>query len=256
MNGTILYTADVNAPTGFRAATLEEIMSGARQALALRVRKGTELNSPQRTRDYLMTRLANREFETFTLIYLDNRHRLIACEDLFRGTIDGASVHPCEVVKEALKHNAAAVILAHNQPLRRRRAEPRRRAHHSAPARSAAARGHPSPRSLERRRRRDPQVRGTWIALTVEGASAPYFCCLNRCPCVHAGPGVWRATEPRVRLAIAPSGISDRPELALVIDSCTANDYRRCMLMCSGLTGLAASRLGDIAKSTVWATGT
>src|SRR5450755_3196845 len=116
MNGTILYTTDVNAPTGFRAATLEEIMNGAHKALALRVRKGTELNSAQRTRDYLMTRLANREFETFTLIYLDNRHRLIACQDLFRGTTDGASVHPREVVKEALKHNAAAVILAHNHP--------------------------------------------------------------------------------------------------------------------------------------------
>jgi DNA repair protein RadC len=63
-----------------------------------------------------MTRLATREFETFCLIYLDNRHRLIACEDLFRGTIDGASVHPREVVKEALRHNAAAVILAHNHP--------------------------------------------------------------------------------------------------------------------------------------------
>jgi DNA repair protein RadC len=83
-------------------------MTGARQALAMRVRKGTELNSPQQTRDYRMTRLANREFETFTLIYLDNRHRLITCQDLFRGTIDGASVHPREVVKEALKHNAAA----------------------------------------------------------------------------------------------------------------------------------------------------
>jgi DNA repair protein RadC len=116
MNGTILYTTDVNAPTGFRPATIEEIMTGARQALSNRIRKGTELSSPQRTRDYLMTRLATREFETFCVIYLDNRHRLIACEDLFRGTIDGASVHPREVVKEALKHNAAAVILAHNHP--------------------------------------------------------------------------------------------------------------------------------------------
>jgi DNA repair protein RadC len=95
MNGTILYTTDSNAPNGFRRATLEEIMTGARQTLALRVRKGTELTSPQRARDYLMTRL-------------DNCHRLIACEDLFRGTIDGASVDPREVVKEALKHNAAA----------------------------------------------------------------------------------------------------------------------------------------------------
>jgi DNA repair protein RadC len=108
MNGTILYTTDSNAPNGFRRATLEEIMTEARQTLALRVRKGTELTSPQRARDYLMTRLANREFETFTLIYLDNCHRLIACEDLFRGTIDGASVDPREVVKEALKHNADA----------------------------------------------------------------------------------------------------------------------------------------------------
>jgi DNA repair protein RadC len=116
MNGTILYTTDVNAPKGFRPATLEEIMTGARLALSNRIRKGTELTSPQRTRDYLMARLATREYETFTLIYLDNRHRLIACEDLFRGTIDGASVHPREVVKEALRHYAAAVILAHNHP--------------------------------------------------------------------------------------------------------------------------------------------
>jgi DNA repair protein RadC len=68
-------------------------MTGARQALSNRVRKGTALTSPQRIRDYLMTRLATREFETFTLIYLDTRHRLIACEDLFRGTIDEASAH-------------------------------------------------------------------------------------------------------------------------------------------------------------------
>src|ERR1019366_7160376 len=101
---TFLYTTDVNAPTDFRPATLEENMTGVRQALALRIRKGTELTSPQKTRDYLMTRLATREFETFCVIYLDNRHRLIACEDLFRGTIDGASVHPREVVKEALRH--------------------------------------------------------------------------------------------------------------------------------------------------------
>jgi DNA repair protein RadC len=116
MNGTILYTTDGNAESGFRLATIEEIMAGARQALALRFRRGTDLSSPQRARDYLMTRLAQREHEVFTIIYLDNRHRLIACQELFRGTIDGASVHPREVVKEALRHNAAALILAHNHP--------------------------------------------------------------------------------------------------------------------------------------------
>ena len=61
-------------------------------------------------------RLAQHPYEVFTLIYLDNRHRFIAAEDLFRGTIDGATVHPREVVKEALKHNAAVVIIAHNHP--------------------------------------------------------------------------------------------------------------------------------------------
>jgi hypothetical protein len=61
MNLKPLYTTGVNAPTGFRPAILEEIMTGARQALALRVRKGTRLSSSQRTRDYLMRRLATRE---------------------------------------------------------------------------------------------------------------------------------------------------------------------------------------------------
>ena len=60
--------------------------------------------------------LGNRDHEIFAAIFLDNRHRLIAIRELFRGTIDGASVHPREVAKEALQHNAAAVILAHNHP--------------------------------------------------------------------------------------------------------------------------------------------
>ena len=116
MSGTTLYTTDANTATGFRTATLDEIMAGARHALSIRIRKGAVLNSPKATADFLIARLAQREYETFTLIYLDTRHRLIACQDLFRGTIDGASVHPREVVKEALRHNAAAVILAHNHP--------------------------------------------------------------------------------------------------------------------------------------------
>jgi DNA repair protein RadC len=116
MSTPILYTTDISNPSGFRAATLDEIMAAARHALSIRVRKGTLLDSPKATADYFTARLAGREHEVFTLIYLDNRHRLIACDDLFRGTIDGASVHPREVVKEALRHNAAAVILAHNHP--------------------------------------------------------------------------------------------------------------------------------------------
>lgn len=113
---TILYTTDVNTQHGYREATFDEIIAGARHALAIRVRKGTALTSPKLVRDYLTMRLAPRECEFFSILFLDCRHRLIHCEDLFRGTIDGASVHPREVVKDALARNAAAVILAHNHP--------------------------------------------------------------------------------------------------------------------------------------------
>ena len=114
--GTILFTTDVNTKTGFREATFDEVISGARHALAIRVRKGTVMTSPKAARDYLTMRLGAREHEVFTILFLDSRHRLIDCLELFRGTIDGASVHPREVVKEALKRNAAAVILSHNHP--------------------------------------------------------------------------------------------------------------------------------------------
>lgn len=74
------------------------------------------LISPNLVREYLRTLTGPQEREVFTAIYLDNRHRAIASEILFAGTIDGATVHPREVVKGALKHNAAAVIVSHNHP--------------------------------------------------------------------------------------------------------------------------------------------
>jgi DNA repair protein RadC len=74
------------------------------------------LTSPSTVRDYLRLRLAEREAEVFCVMFLTNRHRVIAFEEMFQGTIDGASVHPREVVKAALRLNAAAVILAHNHP--------------------------------------------------------------------------------------------------------------------------------------------
>ena len=74
------------------------------------------LSSPQSTRDYLKARLRAYPHEVFACIFLDNRHRIICFEELFKGTIDGASVHPREVVRRALFHNAAAVIFAHNHP--------------------------------------------------------------------------------------------------------------------------------------------
>ena len=113
---SLLCIFDASSPRGYREATFDEIMDGARQALSHRFRKGTLLDSPAATRNFLTVKLGVREFESFCCIYVDNRHRVIDFVELFRGTIDGASVHPREVVKEALKRNAAAVIFAHPHP--------------------------------------------------------------------------------------------------------------------------------------------
>ena len=99
-----------------RPATAEEILTAARSILAHRIRRGATLSNPRQTRDFLRLQLATHDHELFAILFLDNRHRVIEFVPLFRGTIDGASVHPREVVKEALARNAAAVILAHNHP--------------------------------------------------------------------------------------------------------------------------------------------
>jgi len=74
------------------------------------------LTSPEATRDYLKLRLDGVPYEVFAVLLLDNRHRVLHYVELFRGTVDGASVHPREVVRLVMKNNAAAVILAHNHP--------------------------------------------------------------------------------------------------------------------------------------------
>jgi DNA repair protein RadC len=73
-------------------------------------------DSPAPVRQFLHLKLGALEHELFAVLFLDNKHRLISYQGMFRGTIDAASVHPREVVKEALRHNAAAVIMAHNHP--------------------------------------------------------------------------------------------------------------------------------------------
>ena len=98
-------------------ASSETILIAARQVLAHRVRRGASLQSPQKAGEYLTMRLGHLDYEVFGLILLDKRHRVIECMDLFRGTIDGASVHPREIVKIALQKNAAACIVYHNHPL-------------------------------------------------------------------------------------------------------------------------------------------
>ncbi len=108
-----LFTREGDA---FRQATGEEILAAAHQHVAARMRRGATLSSPKAVKEYLMIRFGTRDYETFSVIHLDNRHRVVECQELFRGTIDGASVHPREVVKEALQRNAAACILLHNHP--------------------------------------------------------------------------------------------------------------------------------------------
>ncbi|WP_457960417.1 RadC family protein [Pseudomonas aeruginosa] len=96
--------------------TENDILLMTRQLASLRLRKGRALTSPKEVFSHLQALLADYEHEVFALLMLDSRHRVIAFEELFRGTLDGASVYPREVVKLALEHNAAALILVHNHP--------------------------------------------------------------------------------------------------------------------------------------------
>ena len=105
-------------PYRVRSAEDEDLI---RQALAildarLRTQDDVFITNPTDTRSYLRLKLADRESEVFCVLFLTNRHRVIVFQEMFQGTIDGATVHPREVVKAALRHNCAAVILAHNHP--------------------------------------------------------------------------------------------------------------------------------------------
>lgn len=95
---------------------LQACLEISRRHLLATLKRGDSLCNPAATAHYLSAQLRDRQQEVFACLFLDNRHRIIAFEELFYGTIDGASVHPREVVKATLGHNAAAVILAHNHP--------------------------------------------------------------------------------------------------------------------------------------------
>lgn len=99
-----------------RLAILRAIQELARRYYLAEVPTGTQINNPADTERYLSARLRDLPHEVFCCLYLDNRHRVLGFEELFRGTIDGTSVYPREVVKEALRYNAAALIVAHNHP--------------------------------------------------------------------------------------------------------------------------------------------
>lgn len=95
---------------------LQAVLELARRHLGEALVRDSVFTSPSAVKHFLQAQLAHRHQEVFAALFLDTRHRLIASEELFFGTIDGASVYPREVVKRALQHNASAVIFAHNHP--------------------------------------------------------------------------------------------------------------------------------------------
>ena len=95
---------------------LQASLELGRRYLMEKLVKGDAVTSPQVSRDYLTLQLRDKEYEAFFGMFLDSKHRVIHHQELFRGTIDNATVPVREVVKEALKHNAAAMIVAHNHP--------------------------------------------------------------------------------------------------------------------------------------------
>ena len=130
-------------------AALKACLELGSRYLEARARRGDALRNPGDTRSFVRARLCGYPYEVFACLLLDNRHRIIRYEELFRGTIDGASVPPREVVRYALQHNAAAVIFP--QPsIRRQRAEPRRSAAHRPPAPGTCPARHSGPRPPRR----------------------------------------------------------------------------------------------------------
>ncbi len=97
-------------------ALLQAVLEMARRHLKETLKRGSALSSPDVTRHYLISQLRGHAHEVFACLFLDSQHRIIQFEELFRGTIDGTSVYPREVVKKSLACNAAAVIFAHNHP--------------------------------------------------------------------------------------------------------------------------------------------
>ena len=100
----------------YSEATSEQILEAARQIVDARTQRGMTFTDPNAACEFFRDKLSGRDREVFAAIMLDTRHRLIEYVELFFGTIDGAEVHPREVAKEALRLNAAAVIVAHNHP--------------------------------------------------------------------------------------------------------------------------------------------
>ena len=100
----------------YRPADADQILEAARQVIEQKMQRGETFTSPEAVKDSLRAKLAGFEHEVFAVLFMDTQHRLIEYREMFHGTIDSAEVHPREVVKQALRLNAAAVIISHNHP--------------------------------------------------------------------------------------------------------------------------------------------
>ncbi len=99
-----------------KSLTADQVLEKAAEILASRYARTGEFNNPAAVKEFLACKLGGHDREVFAVMLLDSQHHLIACQELFYGTIDAAGVYPREIVKVALEANAAAVILAHNHP--------------------------------------------------------------------------------------------------------------------------------------------
>ncbi len=97
-------------------AQLQAVMELAQRAIGEQLQAGPSLGSPDAVRQYLRISMGRQQHESFVVLFLDVKNRLLACQEMFRGTLTHTSVYPREVVKAALGHNAASVMLAHNHP--------------------------------------------------------------------------------------------------------------------------------------------
>ena len=113
-NATGFLIADGSG--GLKPVTAEQLLEAARALAAKRLAKGMPLNSPSEVRECLPALLGSYTHERFGVLFLDSQNRLIAYEEMFRGTLTSTVVYPREIVKAALGHNATSVILAHNHP--------------------------------------------------------------------------------------------------------------------------------------------
>jgi len=100
----------------YQVATADQILEAARQAIEQKMQRGASFPTPAAVKAYLRAKLACLEHEVFAVLFLDTQHCLIEYAEMFRGTINSASVYPRELVKEVLRLNAAAVIISHNHP--------------------------------------------------------------------------------------------------------------------------------------------